>query len=188
MKINKTWRRLLMDWHRDIGYFISGLILIYCISGLALNHIDDFNPDFIIERDTIDVTIYSKNLNNTDIQKISSLVGENKIKIWDMPTKDQLKIYYDNATFHIHIKEHKGVYEKLKKRPVFYHSNLIHRNSVKGWKYAADVFSVLLILLTITGLFILKGKYSFMKRGIWLLLVGMVPPIMAIIFFTYFQK
>ncbi|GIV27089.1 MAG: hypothetical protein KatS3mg027_0903 [Bacteroidia bacterium] len=188
MKINKFWRKIIIDWHRDIGYLISGLILIYCISGIALNHIDDFNPDFIVQRDTVQINIQLENVNNDLILKLSALVGETKFKVWEKPTKDQLKIYYDNATLHIYLNENKGVYEQLKKRPLLYHVNLIHRNSVKGWKWASDIFSTLLIILTITGLFILKGKYSFMKRGVWFVLLGMFPPIIAIVFFIYFQK
>ncbi len=188
MKINRFWRKIIIDWHRDIGYFLSGLIIIYCLSGIALNHVDDFNPDFIVHRDTIKINILAHNFKQEDIQKISSVVGENKIKVWDKPTKDQLKIYYDNATLHIYIDQQIGVYEKLKKRPVIYHSNLIHRNSIKGWKWAADVFSIFLIILTMTGLFILKGKYSFIKRGIWFVLAGAFPPISAILYFIYFQQ
>ena len=35
--------------HRDIGYLIAGLTIIYAISGIALNHKHDWNPNYIIE-------------------------------------------------------------------------------------------------------------------------------------------
>ncbi len=35
--------------HRDIGYLIAGLTIIYAVSGIALNHKHDWNPNYIIE-------------------------------------------------------------------------------------------------------------------------------------------
>ena len=46
MKIN--WRRWNRVLHRDLGYFFFGITLIYSISGIALNHIADWNPSYVI--------------------------------------------------------------------------------------------------------------------------------------------
>ena len=55
--ITKTkLRRLNVALHRDLGYFFSSLIVVYCISGVALNHIDDWNPDFIITKDSVSIS------------------------------------------------------------------------------------------------------------------------------------
>ena len=40
MSIRK-WIRVI---HRDMGYIFFGMSLIYGISGIALNHLDDWNP------------------------------------------------------------------------------------------------------------------------------------------------
>ena len=48
-------RRLNIATHRDLGYFFSSLIITYCLSGLALNHINEWNPDFIIEKQKIEI-------------------------------------------------------------------------------------------------------------------------------------
>jgi hypothetical protein len=44
--------------HRDLGYLCFGLTIIYVISGVAVNHIQDWNPNYVIERqtDTIDLS------------------------------------------------------------------------------------------------------------------------------------
>ena len=34
--------------HRDIGYLIAGLTIIYALSGIALNHKNDWNPNYIL--------------------------------------------------------------------------------------------------------------------------------------------
>ena len=39
----RRWCRLL---HRDLSYFFAGMVLIYALSGIAMNHRDTFNPDY----------------------------------------------------------------------------------------------------------------------------------------------
>jgi hypothetical protein len=179
----KKIRRLNLATHRDLGYFFSSLILVYCISGIALNHVDDWNGDFIIKRHNIalDKKYQPSEINPQTINQISSKVEEKNYKVYDFPTPDQVKIYYDNSTMHVYLNEGRAIYEQVSKRPVFYQFNVLHRNSLKGWKWASDIFAFLLIVITITGLFILKGKHGIKGRGKWLIAGGLLPPIVAII-------
>lgn len=180
-------RRLNIATHRDLGYFFSSLIIIYCLSGLALNHVNEWNPDFIIQKKTvtIDKSYMSNELTSAIIEDFGKLVGETTYKVYDSPTPDQVKIYYDNASLHLNFTTKTGVYESVRRRPVFYQSNLLHRNSIKGWKWAADIFAVLLIVINVTGLFILKGKHGLKRRGKWLIAAGILPPVIAIILSMY---
>ena len=41
-------RKLLRILHRDFGYFIVGMTIVYGLSGIYLNHRHDFNPDYRI--------------------------------------------------------------------------------------------------------------------------------------------
>ena len=45
------WRPALRALHRDFGYLVVGLTIIYAVSGLAVNHIADWDPNFV-ERET----------------------------------------------------------------------------------------------------------------------------------------
>lgn len=177
-------RRLNIATHRDLGYFFSTLIVIYCLSGLALNHVDEWNPDFIITKQEIKLPadMQPATITPAMAEDMGKLVGEGKYKVYDRPTRDQVKIYYDNASLHLNFREHTGLYEKVARRPVFYHSNLLHRNSIKGWKWMADIFAVLLIVLNVTGLFILKGKHGITGRGKWLIAAGILPPVAMFIY------
>lgn len=179
----KKLRRLNIVTHRDVGYFFSSLIIVYCLSGLALNHINDWNPDFLITKNTFSVHAprIKKNVTPEAIQELGRIVGEDHYKVYDFPTDYQVKIYYDNASFLIDLSEGVGVYEKISRRPVFYHTNVLHRNSPTGWKWASDIFAVMLILINITGLFILKGKHGLGGRGKWLIAAGALPPLLALI-------
>lgn len=176
-------RKLNLATHRDVGYFFSALIIAYCISGIALNHINDWNPDFIIEKKTIAVerTYAIEELNDNIVRQFGAAVGETTFKVYDSPTRDQVKIYYDNASLHINFSTGTGVYEKISRRPLFYQSNVLHRNTVTGWKWFSDIFALLLIVLTVTGLFVLKGENGIGRRGKWLIAAGTLPPILALV-------
>jgi len=180
-------RRWNVAWHRDLGYFFSSLIIIYCISGLALNHVNDWNPDFIVHKETIELPKkYNRNeVTNELLTGFSKMVKENNYKVYDFPTNNQVKVYYDNATLHINLETGIGEYERLVKRHLFYESNVLHRNSLKGWKWVSDIFAVMLIVISITGLFILKGKYGFKRRGLWIMLAGFLLPVAAILLFYF---
>lgn len=183
-------RRLNNSLHRDVGYFLSGLIFVYCISGIALNHVNDWNPDFVIQKRTItlDRSYTREEINPDRIAEFSALVSESTPKVHDFPTPSHVKIYYDNASLLLDLVAGTGIYESVRRRPLFYQANVIHRNSLKGWKWASDIFGGLLILLTVSGWFILKGKNGVLGRGKWFIAAGMIPPILAILLFQLVQK
>ncbi len=176
-------RRLNIVTHRDVGYILSSMILIYCISGLALNHIDDWNPDFILKKDTVSLgrSYVKDEVDNKALHAFAQKVGQEKWKVHDFPTSDQLKVYFDDASLHVYLLKGYGVYEHVSRRPIFYESNVLHRNSVKGWKWVSDIFAVLLIVVNVSGLFILRGKTGISGRGKWLILGGLIPPLVAIV-------
>jgi hypothetical protein len=184
------FRRLNADLHRDIGYFLSGLILVYCISGIALNHVNDWNPDFVIHKRTItlDQTYTRDEVTDQRLAEFTALVGESPPKVHDFPTPDQVKLYFDNASLLVDLAAKTGTYERVQRRPLIYETNVLHRNSLKGWKWASDLFSVLLIFLTVSGWFMLKGRHGVIGRGKWFIAAGMVPPIVAIFLFELVQK
>lgn len=183
-------RRLNSSLHRDIGYFLSGLLLIYCLSGIALNHINDWNPDFVIHKQTVTLerAFSTDEITPERLVEFSKLVGETTPKVHDFPTSHQVKLYYENASLLIDLQTRIGTYENVQRRPLFYQVNMLHRNTVKGWRWAADVLSVLLIFLTVSGWFIVSGKSGFMGRGKWFALAGLVPPIAALIAFELIHR
>ena len=177
--------RFNMSAHRDIGYICASLILAYCVSGIALNHIGDWNPDFVISKRTISLPrSYEKTaITQEAISDFGTLVNEETYKVYDFPTPDQVKIYYDNASLHLNFSTGQGIYEKVARRPVLYQANALHLNRLKGWKWASDVFALILIILSLTGLFVLRGKHGMARRGKWLVIAGMLPPLLALLIF-----
>jgi len=46
--VKYKWRKWFRVIHRDFGYLFFGVTLVYAISGIAINHLDDWNPNYII--------------------------------------------------------------------------------------------------------------------------------------------
>lgn len=182
MKSKIKWRRLNAVTHRDLGYFFSTLIMVYCFSGIALNHIEDWNPDFILNKKILMLpqNFSAGHIDEGEVKALSALVGEKDFKVYDFPTHDQVKIYFNNASLHVNLSTRQMVHEQVTRRPFFYQGNILHRNSLTGWKWASDVFAVLLIMINITGIFILRGRYGISGRGKWLIAAGTLPPLLAI--------
>lgn len=176
-------RRLAIVLHRDLGYVLSALLVGYCLSGLALNHADDWNPDFIIEKRELEVgTTHTRaDVDEALIGRLSALVGEASPRVVDHPAADHVKLYYANATLHIHLATGIAEYERVRRRPLFYETNVLHRNSVDGWRWVSDAFAVALIALTVTGVVMLKGRHGLGGRGKWLVLAGLAPPLVALV-------
>ena len=167
--------------HRDIGYLIAGLTIIYAVSGIALNHKHDWNPNYIIEdsgfktkakitRETI-----SK---ETALAILESIPGDLEYKTYYFPSGNILTIFIEGGSVRINTKTGEGSVEKISKRPLFYQMNFLHYNPGRWWKYFSDIFCVALILVTITGLFLVKGKNGITRRGALLTAIGIILPLL----------
>jgi hypothetical protein len=178
----RRWSRTL---HRDLGYFVTAFVISYCLSGVALNHVDEWNPDFVVQRREIalDREYSEAEVDEPLARELGRRLGEGEHRILDVPTAGQVKIYYDNASLHLYLGARRGVYERVARRPVFYEANVLHRNSFKPWRWFSDAFSILLVLVNLTGLLILKGKDGLTARGKWLIAAGLLPPAVALVAF-----
>ena len=50
-----NWRKINRVLHRDFGYFFVASSIIYGLSGIALNHMKDWNPSYVISSKIIQV-------------------------------------------------------------------------------------------------------------------------------------
>jgi len=183
-------RRLNSSLHRDLGYFLSGLIVVYCLSGIALNHLNEWDPNFIVHKKAVSLerTYTTEEITPERLKEFSRLVGETTPAVHDFPTSHHVKLYYNNASLLIDLQTRIGTYESVQRRPLFYQMNGLHRNTVKGWRWVADAFGVLLIALTVSGWFILKGSGGILGRGKWFVLAGVLPPAVAWLYFALVQR
>jgi len=181
------WRKVIRILHRDIGYLAVALTIIFSISGIAVNHIDDWNPNYVIEIDTLKIspmtdTVYTRE--SVEAFVISQLNIKDSIKSHFRPSPEQIDIFLEKKTISANIKTGIVSIEKIKNRRVFKKMNFLHLNTPKKlWTWISDLFAVSLILLAITGLFMIKGKEGFAGRGKWLFVLGMLIPILFLFFY-----
>lgn len=173
-------RKLNRVTHRDIGYLIAGLTIIYAISGIALNHKHDWNSNYIINQRTFttDIQFTRDSTNEEKIYQLLEELGETKsYKTSYYPTGDNLTLFLVGGSAIVNTATGEGYVERISKRPLFYQVNFLHYNPGKWWKWFSDIFCVSLILVTITGLFIIKGKNGITRRGAVLTALGIILPI-----------
>lgn len=167
--------------HRDIGYLIAGLTLIYALSGIALNHKHDWNPNYLIDNQEFSTKIpINRSTINDDVAKeiLKDVPGNTEYKTYYFPSGNTLTIFVEGGSVRINTQNGSGVLERLSKRPLFYQVNFLHYNPGKWWKYFSDIYCLCLILVTITGLFLVKGRNGITKRGAILTIIGILLPIL----------
>jgi uncharacterized protein len=170
--------------HRDIGYLIAGLTIIYAISGIALNHKHDWNPNYIIESRSFktDINVTKESINDDVARKIlKSIQQEGRYKTFYFPTGNKLTIFIEGGYLQLNALTGEGAVERISKRPFFYQINFLHYNPGVWWKYFSDIYCIALILVTVTGLFIVKGKNGITRRGAILTVIGIILPLLFLL-------
>jgi uncharacterized protein len=166
--------------HRDIGYLIAGLTIIYALSGIALNHKNNWNPNYIFDNRTFTSEIKTDRGNFTNETAgviLKSINMDKEFKTFYFPAGDIVTMFIDGGLVKLNVATGEGVIERISKRPLFYQINFLHYNPGKWWKYFSDIFCVALMTVTITGLFIVKGKNGITKRGAILTITGIILPL-----------
>ncbi len=185
--MGKKLRKFNRATHRDLGYFFVAMILIYALSGIAINHINDWNPSYVLEIETYDAPVdVSKKLNKDDVKAIlKDLKIRNAYRKHYYPNgeNESCKIFVKNGVVNINMKTGVVHSEITQRRVVFHAVNWLHYNPNVAWKWISDIFAVALIILAISGMFILKGKNGLKWRGTILMVAGVLLPLIFLFMF-----
>jgi uncharacterized protein len=174
-------RPLLRAVHRDVGYLAVGLTVIYALSGLAVNHIADWDPNYRNYARTHELGP----LTGDDDAIVAAVAG--RLGITD-PARDvfragpsELAVTYDRRTLHID-PQTGAVHDEGQDARVFLRlANWLHLNrGKKAWTYAADAYALGLLFLSVSGLFMIKGKKGLAGRGAVLVLAGVALPVLYV--------
>jgi uncharacterized protein len=180
----RKWLKIL---HRDIGYLAVGLTVIYAISGVAVNHVHEWNPNYSIDKSTVQITplILPEYNAELTIKHVLQEIGEtNPVKNSFRPDPSTLQIFAEGNTISVNLNEWTVSQEKVKSRSVIRETNFLHLNAPKKvWTYIADIFAVALAFLAISGLFMIKGKNGIKGRGAWLTIAGILLPLLFLLLY-----
>ncbi len=180
-----SWRKWFRVIHRDFGYLFFGVTLVYAISGIAINHLDDWNPNYIITSEEIQTDL-GPGTGRDEIVDMLSLYGEEKnYKNHYFPNENGLKIFLKDGVVYVNLNNGKGLIEKSKRRPVFREMNYLHYNPVKYWTWFSDLYAGALIALAVTGLFLVRGRKGITGRGAWLTILGILIPLIYLFIYFY---
>lgn len=173
------WRRLNNILHRDIGYLVVGMTLIYGVSGLAVNHAGDWNPSYRRQKTTMQIAPLTATDRDGLVREALPQLGVTEVpRNAFRPDADTLQIFLKDKSYAIDVPSGKVIVDDVRPRPVLFEFNQMHLNATKGvWTYIADLYAVALILMAITGLFVLRGPLGLTGRGAWLLSIGILVPV-----------
>ncbi|NTV14373.1 MAG: hypothetical protein HGA96_10660 [Desulfobulbaceae bacterium] len=179
-----NWRQWNKAIHRDLGYLCFGLTIVYVISGVAVNHIDRWNPSYRVEHlhSTLEGQLNATSLDQAFIDSLLARLGESRRFLNSFrPDPQTLQVFVEGNTITVNLVTGEVFQEIVMPRPLLRQVNFLHLNHPKKlWSWFADLYAVSLGLLATTGLFVLQGKKGLSGRGAWLTALGLILPLFFI--------
>jgi hypothetical protein len=172
------WRRWNYVLHRDIGFLCIGLTLLYAISGVAVNHIQQWNPSYRIER--VETNIGPVVGNPSDAATVRMILARlnepGKLESSYRPDRESLQLFVEGRSIMVDLSSGHVVHDRAIPRPVLREMNFLHLNHPKkDWTWFADLYAVALAFLAISGLLMIRRKT--MRRGLVLTGAGILLPV-----------
>ena len=179
-KSSNKWSKPVAKWmriiHRYLGYLMVGICLVYGISGFLLNHMNGQDPAFKTQEGIIQIgeglSADQSNWEATGLPEIKKILPADEVY-------SRLMLNSGVAIYNINTGE--VDYETYKKNNFVYWINKLHYNKVNGWSIMGDLFAFSLIFFAISGVLMVRGKHSVLRRGKWFLLIGILIPILYIL-------
>lgn len=183
--MSQKFRNFCRNYHRDIAYVFVGLILSFSISGIALNHRRTFNSrQFVYESEAFtmklpeDRSLITEDFVKSKLPEIGIGNEYNSFRIQN----GELRIFYDKARAEIKLETGEGEKEWYGKRILLKEMADLHQTTNPAWIWYSDIFGIGMIFIALTGMFISSGKNSFKKRGWYFALIGLVFPLVFLLF------
>jgi hypothetical protein len=186
-----NWRKLNRWIHRELGFLFFGMTIIYGISGIALNHsvARHWNPGIITRSTSVQYPekLHKNEVDRRTIEKILEFTREEEnYKQFYFPDQDHLMIYLKGGHIILDLESGNLQVVKIRNRPVFNELNYLHYNKPKKlWTWFSDLYALGLILIAISGLFLIKGKKGISGRGGVLTIAGILIPLGLLIIYLW---
>jgi hypothetical protein len=177
-------RKIYHALHRDIGYLCVGLTLVYALSGIAVNHLHHWNPNYKIEssKTQIEPSNYRGVVSGEMILELLRRINEPPVyENFFQPNPETLMVFVDGRVIQFHLPTGVVDYERAAPRAFWHNINFLHLNHPKkAWTWIADLYAVGLIFLALTGLLLLpRGRMR--PRCIFLTVAGFIIPLLTLI-------
>jgi hypothetical protein len=174
----RAWLRAV---HRDVGYSAVGLTVVYAVSGLAVNHIADWDPNF---RNATAVHELGAPLPDDDREAsrwVRATLGIREEPKEAYREGDELELLFEHRTLHVRAADGHVVDESQRPRFFVRAANWLHLNrGKKAWTYFADAYASALLFLALSGIFMIPGRKGIFGRGAVFVLLGAAIPIVYV--------
>ena len=175
----RTFRKWCRTFHRELGFLAVGLTLVYAISGIAINHAHHWDANY--SRTLEEFTIDSPGTGPTaEIEPLilERLAVTETIKNTWRASETEFQVFLEGGGYDVDLVTGQVVRHGFAKRPLLFDLNFMHLNSGKSpWTGIADVYAGMLIVMAMTGIFLVRGRKGLTGRGGVLMTLGFLLPI-----------
>jgi uncharacterized protein len=182
------WRKWFRAIHRDVGYVAVALTISYALSGIAVNHIDDWNPNYRFQETSFDLgPVPPGTPAELEAFVVARLALDRAtVRGHFQESATDLRVFLtEGQEARVDLRTGRGRLKSITTRAVLFEVNALHLNNLKGvWTYVADVFAVALMLLALTGMTMMKGDRGLAGRGKYFVGAGLLIPI-TFVFYLY---
>ncbi len=173
------FRKICRWLHRELGFLAVGLTLIYAISGIAVNHAHHWDSSYAPTVETFQIEAPGTGP-TIEVEKLvfARLNLQEPIKNTWRASKSEFQVFLENGRLDVNLETGDAIRNGFKKRPLLFDLNFMHLNSGKApWTGIADAFAGIMIILALTGIFLVKGRRGLAGRGGVLMGLGFLLPI-----------
>lgn len=179
----RRWARVI---HRDLSYFFAGVVIIYSVSGIVLNHKRDFNSNYTIRRSEVQMPgtypAPAEVSRETASEMLRAADPAARYAKHYASGQHRIKVFVaGGSVLEVDMQSGRAVYEKLTRRPVISAMNRLHYNPNRWWTRFSDLFAASLLVITLTGLVMVPGRNGLRGRGGIELVAGIAVPILFLL-------
>jgi len=158
------------SWHRDIGFFMIGLTLIYALSGIVLIFRD---TDFLKQEKQVSQTIEPG-------KQASELGAVLRMRDFKVSKTEGDILYFANGTYNKATGELEYISKEL---PAFLNKITGLHKAISGNKlhWINLIYGFLLLFLAVSAPFMFKSRTKMLRRGIYISAIGFVLVIIYLI-------
>ena len=174
--------------HRHLSFFFAGIVIIYALSGILMNHRDELNPTYSARRIELPRALTETPraegaVTTAEIERLLDEIGEkgHYTKHY-YPDERTMKVFLKGgSTLEVDLQTGTGVYDRLRKRPLLGDFVRLHYNPGRWWTYFSDLFAIALVVITLSGLLLARGKRGLRGVGGLELVLGILIPLLFLL-------
>lgn len=174
----RVWSRAI---HRDIGYFSVGLTVVYAVSGLAVNHIADWEPNFRQVAREAELQLPAGG-GDQAVARAALAAFDLDAPVREVFREgDAVEIVLDEGTLRVDTRSGHAIANLQQARFFLRAANWLHLNrGKKAWTVVADTYALFLLLLSVTGLWMFAGRKGLLGRAGVIAAAGALVPILYV--------